>query len=170
MKMEKALQGAYSGAAFVGKAKVGIMSVLWTSAIILMCVSAIMSIRQPVKRSAQIEATVASASCYQVVKYTTNNKNHYGTECDVTVNYTVGGQSYVGKIKTDKTVMEGNKISIYYDPSNPTDISYNNFSFSKVGWILMAIVSVMGLFVFGNLFLVSKYKPYAAYQGVKTIF
>jgi hypothetical protein len=168
--MDKALSGVNSGFELVGKAKVWTMAIFWLVIIVVLCTVGFIVIGQNAKRSETTQAIVTNVLCQRVVDYQVNGMDHYKKECKIDVKYTVGSTPFTGMVLTNREFNNGETIKIYYNPTDPTDISYSNSPISVTGWIFMALFGITTMSIIGNVFFVQKSKAYAAYQGVDTIF
>lgn len=163
-------ESLYSGSAAIGKVKATISLVV--GIIITVCLSSAGSyiIVSTPSRSSETKASVVDSECKQFVRQM-NNKSSTSTECTTGVNYNVDNKKYNNKVKTDGTLFkQGEKINIKYNPNNPNDISYNEMSNKKLGFILIGIGIILVILVVIYYYLITTYKPLAALEGASTTY
>lgn len=122
-------------------------------------------------RTAQATATVTEAGgvCQQVAQKDANGKTTIQVQCLTPIQYTVGNKVFNLKVSTgSQNFKTGDTLQIKYNPENPVDVSYNEVPLSSLGWSLLVIALVFGIFIFAYNYLVSTYKPIAAYEGATT--
>jgi preprotein translocase subunit YajC len=100
--------------------------------------------------------------------YDKNNIQH--VDCDLLIHYEYEGKSYdpIAPIHTtDGYKMIGGPITIYIDPSNPSDYSMSSLEMErKSGWVFIVlglVILAMSVFMY---WLSYRYKAFAALQGV----
>ena len=97
------------------------------------------------------------------------NYLHEWYNCDVKIVYNVGKNEIENYIKDTNKKPINSKISILYQPDNPTQFEIkqdNHMSASTMGYIMIAVGFVFGILIGMNYYFVSKYKPYAALTGL----
>ena len=119
---------------------------------------------------------IASNSKYQKTLATVNIVNcqivNAKYNCDLNIRYNVGSNVYNNTITLNdrpNDIKINDTFEIEYNTSNPMTIRQPS-SFNKYfGWILIGIAIFILLFALISTILVFKYKPYAAYTGVRSL-
>jgi len=101
--------------------------------------------------------------------YDKNNIQH--VDCDILIHYEYEGKSYnpITPIHTtDGYKMIGGPVTIYIDPSNPSDYSMSSLEMErKSGWLFIVLGVVILAISFFMYWLSYRYKAFAALQGVQ---
>jgi len=165
----------YSGAATVGRVgstiSLYIFSIIGIIFIIGGCYLLYEYYNNNDKHTDEVSAKIISISLP-----TCANKDFNLIGCSVDLNYNYKGKDYTVNnflYKFNKTIdpnsMVGKTISVYVNPSNPTDISENNAKTDKVfGIVCIVIGIILPAFAYLNWWLTRKYKAFAAVEGVET--
>ena len=108
-----------------------------------------------------VQATVTKSTCSQV---SGNSTVMY--KCDMDIEYKVGGKDYVASLEKTSNIkyQVGSKLEIYYDKNNPENASTSKDS-NLIAYILIPVALTIMAAVIVNLYLVRKYKGYAAISG-----
>ena len=91
----------------------------------------------------KIEATVINVKEEQDIT-TDDDGNHTTTVYNVTVNYTVDGQEYTGTLDNVSEHKVGDKMDIYYNPTDPSQITQTKSVILPIGIIIAGIASLTG--------------------------
>jgi len=151
----------YSGASDVGQIKTSIGLVLGVICLIICLIVGIYLIFfDKNKHTQNVIATITDLSCL--------NNNNNNVNCTLNVSYTFNNKSYNEIITTTGTTYVKNQpITLYIDPSNPSDISEKSLATDKTTG---GIVIFVGIFIFFatllSWWLSRKYKFFAAAEGV----
>ena len=89
------------------------------------------------------EATVSNVELIQE-DYTGTDENHVDETYSVTVKYTVDGKDYNEKLDNVSKYNVGDKMTIYYNPKDPSQISQSNSFTLPIIMILGGIASLTG--------------------------
>jgi hypothetical protein len=151
----------YDGAAAFGKI-IALISLIIGSVIgIILIIIGFFLIFKKNKYTGSTLATVKTASC------TVSNGREAAINCNLGIEYIVAGKTLNANIITQAKIYQiGDKISIRYDESNPSDVSTNNISAGTMGGILIAIGFFIILIVSLYYYFVSRYKFAAATSGI----
>jgi len=150
----------YSGASDVGQIKTSIGLVLGIIFLIICLIVGIYLIFfDKNKHTQNVIATITDLSCL-------NNNNN--VNCTLNVSYTFNNKSYNEIITTTGTnYVKNQSITLYIDPSNPSDISEKSLATDKTTGGIFIFV---GIFIFFatllSWWLSRKYKFFAAAEGV----
>ncbi len=107
----------------------------------------------------ETKATVTGVVCRQEV---VNNGGRRGgtrieTKCTMNVKYTVDGKDYTGIVDTTETTHKTNDvITIKYDSTNPSVISYKQLSNKSTGMILLGVASFIVILMIIHIVLMKK--------------
>ena len=91
----------------------------------------------------QTEAVVSKVVISEEA-YTDVDGNYVEATYDVTVKYTVDGKEYEGTLNGMSKYKIGEKMKIYYDPSNPSQITQTISLILPVALIAGGVVSLIG--------------------------
>ena len=92
--------------------------------------------------SLETQATVTNVVCRQETVTDSKNRRRTETKCTMNVKYTVDGKEYAGIVDTTETTHKINDIiTIKYDSTNPSVISYKQLSNKSTGMILLGVAS-----------------------------
>lgn len=111
-------------------------------------------------------ATVTNTNCTPIK---TQQGDIITYKCNVSVKYEIEGKTYeIPSVMTDhqSIINQGQKLTLYYNPSNPNDVSSTSRSQEKqtgAGLIMTSIVMVALASLF--LWMALKFKFFAAIQG-----
>ena len=116
------------------------------------------------KYSATVSGTVAKANCNIV-----QNDKNTSYQCTLDVTYKVDGKDFKESIIANNKYVDGQSVSLAYDPSNPRDVIIKGLSRKAVGGILVGI----GAFIIGSsvfhYYITRRFKMAAAASGVSNI-
>lgn len=108
------------------------------------------------RHTESVDATVIKSIC---------NDNDKNTTCDLTVEYTVDSKKYQATLHGQSRYSIGNNISIYYDPTNPSNISQDSPTTDKIGaGILLGIGLLIVAGAYFSYWLSQKYPVYASFE------
>jgi hypothetical protein len=158
----------YSGSAAIGEIKAKVTLVVGIIIVISLCLSGLYLVRSTPSRSEETKASVVDSECKQIVKQL-DNKTSTSSECIIGVKYNVDTKEYINKVVTGGEIFkQGEKITIKYNPNNPSDISYNETSQRTIGFYFSAVAIIVLIFVGLYYYFIHKYKPLAALEGAST--
>ena len=152
----------YSGASDVGQVKTTIGLVFGIICLIICLIIGIYLIFfDKNKHTQNVIATITDLSCINI-----NNNNN--VNCTLNVSYTFNNIPYKEIVTTEGTTYVKNQsITLYIDPSNPSDISTRSLATDKTTGGIFIFV---GIFIFCatllSWWLSRKYKFFAAAEGV----
>jgi hypothetical protein len=162
----------YSGASEFGKLRAIIGVVLGTLFGVIFIIGGIALIMQKVKLSGKVQGTIVknnktdALKCYE---HTDQQQNVMFKCVNVTIDYEVENKTYT---LADQTIDGGNnykigdKIDIYYNPSNPEKGQLKSDNFHMIGWVGLIIGILLLIGAWFQLWVVRKYKFAAAAEGV----
>lgn len=133
---------------------------------------------QPSQQSSQSSQPVSS--CVQYDSTITRDKSTVVIKkyrCELTVSFTLKDKTgvetpYITKVSSDTEIdySKTPEITLYYDPTNPTDCSISSDDTKVLGWVLI----IIGFFVFiGSLiqyYLTQRFKFFAGASGLMGTF
>lgn len=157
----------YTGTASLGKIMAIISAVMATIAGLIMIPFGIYMIARKSKLTKTALATVSGAPvCSESAE-----KSVITHTCAFSVTYKVGTKTYTSPLSTSGPISyeSGNTINIYYDPTNPSDISENSDNSHVFGIILLVLGIVIPLFAWLWVYITSKSKLAAAAGGASEI-
>jgi hypothetical protein len=179
---------AYSGTAKFGRAVTDIKAIIATVIAIPFIIWGITLIAHKIKRTAQVTGTIDS-NTNNVDGYLCNPnysttcqtlQDQYGNvyydcktstsfTCNFRVKYSLSGGTpdlYTPYFTTNGTqYVVGQKIPLYYDPNNPTDIEMSQDDYRVAGWLMLVISLIILIGAWVWVILTHSYKPLAAYAG-----
>lgn len=143
----------YSGSASFGRIMSIIKAVIGTLVGIAMIIGGIFLVRSRTKYSESTTAKILNTDtdkvdCVRTGDQTGNSNDNDMWNCsNIKLSWTVGGKNYDNKNSpmsyTGSTNLEGYKngasVNIYYDPSNPRDITIQRLPTHIFGWILLGL-------------------------------
>jgi ABC-type cobalt transport system substrate-binding protein len=116
--------------------------------------------------SGHVSGTVNSAAC------TTSAVGGHTpvTTCNLVLDYAVAGKKYEGNDMQAVQRKKGDALTVYYDPSNPSDMTVDK---PKSGVVMGLIFALVGLLAIGlsiaNYWLTQTHKGYAAASGTQDL-
>ena len=161
--MSQDFDNLYSGAATIGKSFAVIWVIISTLFGLMLIIGGIMYVRKKQLLTSSVQGVVTNnPNC---VKYSNTQDTKY--KCDVDIRYNVDNKIYNIKKTSDSSIeyRNGNTITVYYEPANPTHSELNSDNTHLSGWVLI-IIGI--LFLLGGWFRVWvdwKYKAAAAIDG-----
>jgi hypothetical protein len=104
----------------------------------------------------ETKATVTDVNCKQeTVLY--GKRPSIRTKCTMNVKYTVDSKDYTGIVETTETKHKTNDvITIKYDSTNPSVISYKQISNKNAGMILLGVASFIVILMIIHIILMNK--------------
>lgn len=104
----------------------GFVSVMFIISVIILIIG-VLIIRRPddTTHTSNVEGVHSNVVCV-------NN------QCTSTIKYTVTKNTYT-LADTFGNIKEGDKVTVYYDPKNPSDARAKPLASKTVGWIMLAI-------------------------------
>lgn len=115
-------------------------------------------------RTQNIEAIVIEPSVCNI-----KNKDGSCVTSNTKVSYNVNSKDYNNSVSAyQENFKTGDKIIIQYNPDNPNDISYKEPDTQSMGMTISGIATVILLGTIIWYYLVQRYKPVAAFEGVNT--
>jgi hypothetical protein len=115
-------------------------------------------------RTQEVEAIVLEPS-----NCITNNKDGSCEMSNTKVSYNVNNVNYNKMVTAYQGSFKiGDKIVIHYNPENPNDISYRETDTQSMAMYISGIATLILLGTAIWYYLVQRYKPVAAFEGVNT--
>ena len=154
--------GIGNGLAVVGQSYASIQFVSLVSFILLVCI--IGGILASNNHSSSTNATVlANSTCSK------SESDPKSSICSTEISYIVGNKTYTSNLSDNTVHNNGQTInSIYYDPSNPNDIT--SFNLKTIGFIMIFLVAPLILLLgYLSYYLTMNNTTYAAIQGASDI-
>ena len=96
----------------------------------------------------RIEATVTNVTMEQEVR-TDADGNYIEETYNVNLSYEVDGKEYTGELLNVNKCKKGDKMTIYYDPENPENITQSKSLVLPAVLIVLGIISLVGGVVSG---------------------
>lgn len=158
-------ESLYSGTASFGRAMAVVGVVFSMIAALIMVPLGIYFIAHKTKLTSQERGTVVGANnCGPAT--IDNNKIVY--DCAFTVEYKVENKPYTIKATTSGPVQytRGNRVTVYYEPNNPSNGSINSDNTHLAGIVLLVLGIIIPTFAWIWLYFARKYKAVAAAGGV----
>ena len=97
----------------------------------------------------KIEATVTDVREEQETSTDADGSTSTTTIYNVTVNYTVDGKEYTGDLDDVSKQKVGDKMDIYYNPEDPSQITQTKSLILPIVFVIAGIVSLVGGMVSG---------------------
>ena len=91
----------------------------------------------------KIEATIIDVEEKEDI-ITDEDGNHTTTIYNVTLSYTVDGKEYTGTLENVSKHKVLDKMSIYYNPTNPNQITQTKSLILPLGIVIAGIISLVG--------------------------
>ena len=91
----------------------------------------------------QVESIVSNVKIAQEA-YTDTDGNYVDATYDITVKYTVSDQEYYGELNGISKYNVGDKITIYYNPNNPSEITQTKSLILPLAIIAGGIAALVG--------------------------
>jgi hypothetical protein len=91
----------------------------------------------------EVESTVSNVKLVQDA-YTDTDGNFVEAEYDLTVTYTVYGREYSGELNNMSKANIGDKITIYYNPKDPSQITQTKSLVLPIVMIAGGLASLIG--------------------------
>jgi len=136
-------------------------------------------ITKKTKYSQTVDATITTVSCQPNVNTTTTTKDGVATSsqkttytCIMDLTYNVNNKEYKTKQTTNGTENPyaiNQTLRLYYDPSNPIDVSQASDDSSAIGWIVVVVSLFILIGLLISWWLSRRYKLYAAAQGTGAV-
>lgn len=105
----------------------------------------------------ETKATVTGVVCRQEIVNSGRNRTRVQTKCTMNVKYTVDGKEYTGIVDTTETTHKTNDIiTIKYDSTNPSVVSYKQLTNKSTGMILLGVASFIVILMIIHIILMKK--------------
>ena len=91
----------------------------------------------------RVEATVTDVTMEQEVR-TDSDGNYIEEIYNVTLSYEVDGKEYTGELSNVNKYKKGDKMTIYYDPENPENITQSKSLALPAVLIVAGVASLVG--------------------------
>ena len=162
----------YSGTATFGRIMAVVGVVISTIAALIMIPLGIYFIVHKTKLVSTTNGTVHSVSCVAKIHHDDDDDDDDDDtieyDCSLTVNYKVGNNSYSINTNTTSTAQykEGDTITVYYDPNNPSNAALDADNTHVIGIIILVIGIIVPLVAWIWWYFARKYKAVAAAGGV----
>lgn len=157
------MSNIYDNLASFGRARAWVIAIIGTVLGVFMLISGVKKYNEKTIYTGETTGTIAQSKC---VEHKINKETLY--RCHDIVNYTVNGQQYQVNIITDdnKPKLQGETMTIAYDPTNPQNAQQKGVSNKQVGGFTV----VASLFIIGMAWLFvllsRRYKIVAGAEGV----
>jgi len=151
----------YSGSAELGRVSAIIGAVFATLIGIGLVVASIFMLTHKSKLTSETEGVVITSDCSGDGNGTCTVKASFmdhPTERFVTAS-----------VENNVSYRSGDRIAVYFDPSNPVDASFQSDSTNVAGWIFLAIGIFITIVAWLSVWLTQRSKIYAAATGVSTV-
>jgi hypothetical protein len=90
-------------------------------------------------------------------------------ECAIKLKYNIDGQEHTTTLNSGTRYSKGDQVKIYYDPSDPSNITMSILPYETIGKIMSGIGCVVILGASLNAYFTTNYKSYAAVVGARQI-
>jgi hypothetical protein len=151
----------YTGELIKTEIGVGIITIIG----ILAIAYGIYDIVRRKQKTATTQGTIKSANCT-----TTQSGKTTVTQCKLTITYTVNGKEMTGNTETSfGTYNNGQKVTIEYDPANPSNFQIQGWNKNWIGGIIIGIAIAVMALSWINLYFVRKSKTYGQLLAVRDI-
>lgn len=167
---------ALNAMAFVGRAKgyyqavVGALVGLILSVVASLMISSGMSN----KKTQKTTAVLSNVQCTSHTETTTDSKGNVSsrvvTRCTAQASYRVDGTPHVANLEFNETQVEGNVVTIYYDPANPSDASGNAPISPVIGWVILCVAVIVAVGGIVWAYLLNRHKTLATISGTASTF
>lgn len=168
----------YEDAAKFGIVTSNIYAIIGTVVGVLMIIGGIYIVLTKVYRTAQVDGSIKNCTC-NVQR--TSTKNGYSTSynCNFDVYYSINSVENNKHFNTNSSVTyaDNQKITLYYDPNDITNIEINRDNIHIIGWILIGIAIFIIVASWVRVYIVNKSKFGAGLVGgvegarmIKTLF
>jgi hypothetical protein len=111
--------------------------------------------------SAEIDAEVVSSKCNMYK----DSKNKVYKKCDTELKYTVDNKEYQNTTSNQKIQLNGSKVKVVYNPSNPNDSMFKTGWRRRSAYILLAIAVFIIIAAGIRYYIVKTFKIAAAASG-----
>jgi len=128
---------------------------------IIMIIVALYLIFNNGTHSAEIDAEVVSSKCNMYK----DSKNKVYKKCDSELKYTVDNKEYKNTISTQIIQLNGSKVKVVYNPSNPNDSMFKTGWRRRSAYILLAIAVFIIIAAGIRYYIVKTFKIAAAASG-----
>ena len=91
----------------------------------------------------ETESIISKVELYQEA-YTDEDGNHIEALYDISVKYTVDGKEYESELGAQSKREIGDKVKIYYNPSDPSQITQTKSMILPIVIIVLGIASLVG--------------------------
>lgn len=158
----------YEGSANLGRVSSYYTAIICSILGLIFVVVGIWMLFKKAKYTDQVQATINNVHCppqHDQIAF---------AKCILEVSYTVDNKKYNNiSIDTDDTSYKSNnKVTVYYDPNSPDDISLTKETSSdnRVGaWVFMLLGLLVAGMGWAGVYLTRKSKAVAAVEGVGTV-
>jgi len=116
-----------------------------------------------------ILATITEANCSQVINDNGRNRS-VSYNCALKVKYTINGEEYQNSLQSNDTIHNVGEIrEIYYNTTNPYDITYSYITNKNLGRILLGVGSCFFILFIVHIVLTMKSEWYNRLQCVSAV-
>lgn len=112
-----------------------------------------------------VTATVSNNTCQNIIQAGKTTQS-----CQTTVQYTISGKNYTNNLQTSATYVDGQKINIQYETSNPNNIRISGTNNNVIGIFSSCVALIIIGGAYFNYYMTTHYKTYAAIEGVDAIY
>ena len=168
MSTSNTMNSIIDDTATLGKATTSITFIISIIIAVILIICAIMTGNKPQKPF--IKAFISSAKCDSYSKMVNRNKE-IRYSCLLKLKYTINNVEYLNDLSIDSsTVYNPNTyIDIEYEQLNPNVINIKGLDNSTQSYISLGIAAVIVGFAWFNMYLTSKSKVYATFQGASAL-
>jgi len=165
----------YSGTATVGRTWSLIVAIIITFISLFFLIGGIILLLRKTKYSNKISASIIDNVKCSPIFHVNGGSERTTYNCnDIKVEYYIDDKKYASKLNipniNDNKYKKGDKLDIYYNISNLTDINYQSDSSHTLGIVIIVFFVFILLVVWINYWLTTKYKFLAATEGVGDIY
>lgn len=155
-------QGLYSGAATLGRITTIIGALIGSFIALVFIAFGIYMLLQKNAFTSNTTATIQQVSC---------SPQEGLLQCSLTLSYQVNGIDYSATLTTYSSVsyVQGQTITIYYDPQNPATFELQIIPNTAIGAVCIVIGAIILIMIWAAVYFARSYKPYAAYVGVTDV-
>ncbi len=158
------LSDIYTGTAGFGAVMADLKAIFGCIIGLILIIVGLVLLFRKVTRSASLSATISNVNC---VSSNINGNTQYN--CSYTAIYTLDQPNQTLSVTNNisSTILtNGSTITLYYDPTNHSDISTTSGDYRIIGWICIGLGILIAISVIVWAYLANKYKAIGAAEGV----
>lgn len=116
-----------------------------------------------VTQTEKVEGVVDTQSCV-------SGGRNRSASCNTRVKYTINGKEMSSSISTSKPHNSGDNVILYYDPKNPSSVTFTKpGTYKMVGYVLMCMSVLTVAFSYGIYKFSQKNKSFASFMIVSDV-